>query len=123
MQTEIHRNQDGTSSVRSRRAPRPWLQLVSAVLKLAGEHAQLLSHSEAAWASITFTGTRHVIRLRFEGDAGAADAEAFIDAMAEHEFTLSGKLVADATIAMVEHTQVPEPSLIVEAELLVIDDS
>lgn len=123
MRTDFNSDQDAVAPLRTRRAPRPWLQLVSAVLKLAGEHAQLLSHAETAWASITFTGTRHVIRLRFDGQAGAAAAEAFIEAVVDHEFRMSGKLVADATIASVEQTQGSDAAVTIEAELLVIDGS
>ncbi len=105
-----------------RRERRPWLQLVSAILKLAGDEAQLLSHAESPWASITFTGMRHTVRLRFTGDAGCDAAEAFIVAAPDHEFTLHGRLVADVSIDLVEHRQTPQPEVIVEATLLVLDD-
>ena len=110
------------AQLRGRRESRPWLPLLNAVLTLAGSHAQLLSHGERPWASVTFAGTRHTVTLAFEGPGGALAAEAFIAALPEHEFTIPGRLVADATIVAVATTLVPEPRMTVEAELLLLDD-
>ena len=45
---------------------------------LAGGHAELLTHSERSWASVTFAGTRHRIDLAFAGEDGIEAAENFI---------------------------------------------
>ena len=105
-----------------RRSGRPWLQLLNAVLTLAGPAAELVRHSETPWASVTFTGMRHSVVLSLKGADGAAAGEAFIAALPEHEFTLPGKLVADAAIVCVEQVIGPEAVMTIEAELLLLDD-
>ena len=106
-----------------RRGRRPWLSLLSAVLDLAGGKAELLRHSERPWASATFAGTRHVIALSFPGEEGAAAAEAFMEALPEHEFAIPGQMVADAAIAAVEHDVGPSPHLTVEIEMLLLEEA
>lgn len=103
------------------RSRRPWLRLLNAVLELASGRAELLRHAERPWASSTFTGSRHTISLRFAGEAVEA-GEAFIAALPEHEFAIPGQLVADAAITSVEHEMLPEPSMQIEAELLLLED-
>jgi hypothetical protein len=110
------------SMMRAPRVARPWLQLLNAVLALAGEHAVLLSHREAAWSSVTFAGTRHTIALEFTGDEGIAAAESFIEALPDHEFMIPHKLIADAAIASVDHVMVPTRTVRINAELLLLDD-
>jgi hypothetical protein len=105
-----------------RGARRPWLPLLSAVLGLAGGKAELLRHTVRPWASVTFSGSRHVISLSFTGEEAMAAGEAFIETLPEHEFAIPGKLVADATVVAVEQQMQPEPKLTVEAELLVLDE-
>ena len=104
------------------RARRPWLQLLSAVLGLAGPHAGLLRHAERAWASVTFSGTRHTIELQFSGAYGIADAERFIEALPEHEFDLSRQIVADAQVTAMKQAILPAPHAVVEIEILLLDD-
>ena len=101
---------------------RPWLPLLSALLELAQGKAELVSHSERPWASVTFSGARHRVTLTFTGIEGLAAGEDFIDCLPEHEFTIPGQLVADATVVGVEHTALPEPRLTVETELLLLRD-
>ena len=101
---------------------RPWMQLLSAIMRLAGERAELLRHAERPWASVTFSGTRHSITLAFTGMEAAAAGEAFIAALPEHEFAIRGQLVADAAVVSVDHLSLPEPKLTVEAELLLLEE-
>lgn len=101
----------------------PWLGLLREVLALAGPEAQFLRHSERFWSSATFCGARHTVVLVFEGASAVTQGEAFIAALPDHEFTLRGCLVADATVPSVEHSALPLPRLLIEAELLVLDDA
>ena len=67
---------------------------------------------------------RHAPRSRpvlYRAEAVAA-GELFIDALPEHEFAIVGSLVADAAITAVEHTALPEPKLVVTAELLLLEE-
>ena len=52
-----------------------------------------------------------------------AAGERFIALLPEHEFTIRGQLVADATICAVSVELLPEPVMLVEAELLLLEES
>lgn len=105
------------------RPRRPWMPLLSAVLGLTQGKAELISHQERPWASVTFSGTRHSLTLAFSGDEAVSAGEDFIACLPEHEFAVPGQLVADAAIVRVDHAALPEPRLTVEAELLLLEDS
>jgi hypothetical protein len=107
--------------LRSRRTLADRLREVLA--ELAQGHAQVLTHHETAWASVTFAGTRHRIELAFEGAEAVAAGESFIALLPEHEFALPGQLVADAAVLAVDHRLAPEPKLTVTAELLLLEES
>lgn len=117
MRAAAIRRQGTTPHVR-----RPWLQLLAAVMELAGKQAELLRHTDSPWASVTFTGSRHSIALAFTGNDAAAQGEHFIAALPEHEFSVPRQIVADASVTSVEHLLVPEPRLTVEFELLLLEE-
>ena len=100
----------------------PSLQLLQAVLRLAGPQADLICHAERPWASITFEGTRHSFTLQFVGAEGAAAADAFIAALPDHEFTVRGQMVADAAVSEVVHLTTPDERVMVDIDLLVLSD-
>lgn len=114
---------DRPRPVPPRPARRPWLQLLAAITDLAGPHGELVRHSERSWASITFSGTRHLMVLAFTGREAVAAGEQFIAALPEHEFTIPRQLVADATVIAADQTTLPEPRLVVEIELLLLEDA
>ncbi|KPF93694.1 hypothetical protein IP81_02235 [Novosphingobium sp. AAP83] len=89
--------------------------------ELAGPLAEVVSHDEAPWASITFTGARHTIVLRFAGGDAVSDGERFIATLPDHEFRLRSQLVADASVTRVDHEVLPAPLMEVECELLLLD--
>ena len=101
---------------------RPWMALLSALLRLGEGKADLVSPAERPWASVTFSGTRHTVRLAFAGTEAVNAGERLIDALPEHEFAIPRQLVADAAVLAVTHTVLPEPRLEVEVELLLLDD-
>lgn len=91
--------------------------------QLAENRAQLIDHAERAWASPTFSGGRHTIRLRFTGAAAIMAGERFIAALPEHEFAMRGALVAEAeVIAVRHHAAIDPPFLDVTTYLLVLDE-
>ena len=100
----------------------PWMALLSAVLDLAEGKAELLRHGERAWASATFTGSRHTLALTFAGTDGIHAADRFIAALPDHEFAIPGQVVADAAIVAVSEEAVPAPRIEVEVGLLLLDD-
>lgn len=100
----------------------PGRHLLAQILERAGGHARLLHHAERRWATVTFTGKRHTIALRFAGADGLRAGEGFIDALADMEFTIPGQIVADAAVIAVDHAVGPAEWIIVRAELLLVED-
>lgn len=94
-----------------------------AVLDIAGGRGEVVSHAESAWASITFSGTRHELVLRFEGIEAVEAGEGLIERLPDHEFTLPGHLVADATVVVVNHRFGVVETLTVTAVLLLLEES
>lgn len=122
MQIDLSADQAMLSAARRLARRTPWMPLLSALLELAQGRGELLRHSERAWASVTFTGTRHSVALAFTGAEAVAAGELFIDALPDHEFAIPRQLVADAAVVRVDHTALPEPRLEVEVELLLLDE-
>ena len=123
MQIDPSSDQAMLSAARRKSRRTPWMPLLSALLELAQGKGELVRHSERAWASVTFSGSKHSVVLAFVGAEALAAGENFIEALPEHEFTLPRQLVADAAVVRVEHIALPQPRLVVEAELLVLDEA
>lgn len=101
---------------------RAWMPLLSELLALGRGQAELVSHAERPWASVTFSGSRHTVRMTFSGTDAVETGERFIDALPEHEFAIPRQLVADAAVQAVVHTALPEPRLDVTVELLLLEE-
>ena len=54
--------------------------------------------SSRDWASVTFSGARHEVILRLEGNSAAAAADLFLDGLAERDFSLRGHILADLAL-------------------------
>ena len=100
----------------------PWLRLLGQVMALCDGQGQLVRHSERAWASATFSGSRHGIALAFEGADAVEAGERLIAALDEHEFDSTGWLVADAAVIEARHGLLPVPTLAVDLEVLLLED-
>ncbi len=50
------------------------------------------------WASITFSGARHEITVRLEGEGAEAAADRFAAGLDETEFRLRGHILADIAL-------------------------
>lgn len=98
-------------------------RLIEELLDLAGVNAALVRHQETGWASITFSGTRHMFDLRYAGCTAIADSDKLIEALDEHEFTIPGKLVADAAVTGVDHRMLPSETLDITLEILLLDEA
>ena len=98
-------------------------RLRDALITLGEHQGQVLTHTEKAWASITFAGTRHSLSILFAGEDAVEAGERFIAALPDHEFMLAGQLVADAGVSEVDHRIMPDPRLIVQCELLLLEDA
>jgi len=97
-------------------------RLRDALLALGDHRGQVLTHTERAWASITFAGARHVLSILFAGEEAVAAGERFLAALPDHEFAIPGQLVADAAITEVEHRLLPHPRLVATCELLLLEE-
>lgn len=97
-------------------------RLREAVLRLAGPHGVLARHSHKNWASITFAGARHRLELVFDGAEAVEAGDLFVAALADHEFTISGQLVAEAAVVAVDHRLHPA-RLQVTCEILLLEDA
>lgn len=94
----------------------------SALLLITGGAGTILSHEEKAWASITFSGTRHAVVLEFCGAEAVAAGEELIECLPDHEFAIPGQLVADATITKVDHRFGAMERLEITAVLLLLEE-
>lgn len=72
------------------------------------------------WASITFTGARHEVRFRIEGEGALEAAERFVAGAAAAEFVLRGHLLAD--IAVVAQERVDD-GIRIALEALTVEDA
>ena len=97
-------------------------RLIDAVAMLVGP-AILTDHRETSWASITFAGARHAMSWLFTGADAVETGERFIAALPDHEFRIPGCLVADATIVEIASLQLPEPTMTVKVEFLLLDEA
>lgn len=92
------------------------------LMKLTGGAGTVLAHEEKAWASITFAGTRHEVTLEFCGADAVVAGEELIERLPDHEFSLPGQLVADATITKVDHRFGAMERLEITAVLLLLEE-
>ena len=117
----INSNPARPARYRVRRTPSDRLR--EALLNLAQGSGQLLTHEETPWSSITFNGTRHEIALEFIGPEAADIGENFMADLPEHEFTIPGQLVADASVREVDHRFGAQERLVVTCVLLLLEES
>ncbi|MEM7703578.1 MAG: hypothetical protein AAF251_16690 [Pseudomonadota bacterium] len=97
-------------------------RLRDALLTLANNQGAITNHEEAPWSSITFTGSRHEIALEFEGHDAVEAGETLIAELPEHEFSIPGQLVADASVREVDHRFGADEQLNVTCVLLLLED-
>lgn len=121
MQIDLQADRSMLAHSRRPRPRRPWAPLLSSLMELGGGKAELLHHTERAWASATFTGTRHAIVLAFAGAEAVAAGEDYIAALPDHEFAIPRQIVIEALVVRVDHRTLPQPRMEVEAELLLIE--
>ncbi|MCH2486152.1 MAG: hypothetical protein MK010_00195 [Erythrobacter sp.] len=100
---------------------RTWGQVRAQILALGAGLGTIDLHSERAWASNTFTGSLHAMTLRFEGYEAVAAGETLRACLPEHEFSIPGQLVADASVVRAEHHTGATPTLTIDLELLILE--
>lgn len=73
----------------------PHPKLIAALVVLSDDSAEALHACSRPWASVTFTGARHFIRLVLPSTA----ADRLAERLEAHEFAIPGHLVADIMVA------------------------
>ena len=68
-------------------------------------------------------GASHSITLRFTGYEAIAAGETFRACLPDHEFSIPGQLVADASVVRAEHSSGATPTLTIDLELLILEDN
>ena len=94
----------GTRDPSPRGARDPSMLLLRALLASAprGSAAELVEMTSTGWASATFIGARHMIRLTARDDDALT---AWLADLAEAQFRLTGHLVVDLAIEGVDRCQ------------------
>jgi hypothetical protein len=87
--------------------------------KLRGCVVNLLNFRSHSWASVTFTGARHELRIRIEGEEAQAEADRFLSNLDCAEFPMRGHLLAD--IALVSRENVGD-AVELALEALTVED-
>ena len=98
-------------------------RLAAALLALGEGKGRIVIHTETPWASITFAGTRHRLKLAFHGADAVEAGERFIAELSDHEFAIPGQIVAEARVVSADQAMLPDPALRIDAELLLLNDS
>lgn len=76
-----------------------------------------------AWASATFTGARHRLEVRIEGERAVSAAAAIAARLAEAELLVPGAIVADVALVRQDTDLGPDGALCrLVFELLTVDD-
>lgn len=99
----------------------PATALIRAVLTLARGDAQLEEHRGTAWASATFTGMRHVMRVSLLGEDGVRTGEWLAGVLPDHEFRIKGHLVADITVTAIHRRTEGTPAMTMTIEALTVE--
>jgi len=73
--------------------------LLHALAKRAGAAPCVERIASTPWASITFTGMRHTLRLRFDGADAGARARAMTAGLGYAEFDLGRYTLVDVAVA------------------------
>lgn len=92
------------------------------LLVLTGGYGTVTAHEEKAWASVTFSGTRHEVTMVFEGADEVAHGEEMIDRLPDHVFNIPRQLVADAATTMIDHRFGQDERLAVTVVLLLLEE-
>ena len=74
-----------------------------------------------SWASVTFTGARHEVALRLEGEGAEAAAHDFAEKLDVLEFRLRGHILAD--IALVARESMADGAVRLRLEALTVEDA
>jgi hypothetical protein len=73
------------------------------------------------WASVTFSGAQHRVRVTFDGAGAAGAAADFLGVMGDVELPLSGHIVADLSLRAEARTDSGDHAWL-ELDILTVED-
>jgi hypothetical protein len=95
------------------------------LLAFGGIEALVLEEIRSrSWASVTFSGARHVITFRLSGPGCEEAADAFLTALDVAEFEMRGHLMADIALVSRESLrgEAAESEVRISLEALTVED-
>jgi len=79
-------------------------RVVSANIGTFGGATRVESIEQTDWASVTFTGARHHLRVTLDGEGAVGVAADFLDKLPDLELPLPGHIVADIALVAEERS-------------------
>lgn len=76
------------------------MRIYRAVATVLGPGCELVTAQERPWASATFSGARHRLRVQLALADMQSPAPAALDTLPDHEFVLPGQIVADCAVTL-----------------------
>lgn len=95
-------------------------RLGTALLALAGDETTLAEASFRPWCSATFIGAQHRFTVRFTGESAAAQAALLADRVPDAEWSVTGHIVADATVDAIRDST--DGAVLVDVAALTVED-
>lgn len=77
-------------------------RVVSAKIGTINGETRVESLEQTDWASVTFTGARHRLRVTLEGDGAVGAAADFLATLPDLDFPIPGHIVADIALVAEE---------------------
>ncbi len=85
-----------------------------------GGEVEVEALESRSWASVTFSGARHTLRLGLSGGGASEAADRFLSGLTEAEFELKGHIVAD--MALVSDRRDDGGRVLLTLEALTVED-
>lgn len=102
--------------------PRNRCRIERAVEALAGPLGKIITHSETAWASMLFSGSRHALTLEFRGAEGFDAAKDFVSAVLKGDWAIPSVVVADSIVPRAAWQLAGNIGASIDIELLLLHD-
>lgn len=106
--------------------PRAWVagdpDVPAALMSMAGGHGRLLWHKSRLWASANFSGSRDEIALEFFGAEASERGEAMLSVLADAEFVVPGRTVADVDLRYHTRLYRPQRRTVAIIEILLVEE-
>lgn len=96
-------------------------RVVSANIGTIGGETRVEPIEQTDWASVTFTGARHRLRVILDGDGAVGAAADFLEQLPDLDLPLPGHIVADIALIAEERSDDGRHAML-ELEALTIED-